>query len=115
MDNRVIDWKLTSQFPSDYPITQSLNYPIRARVTALFALFIVAWLWLDARAQTNAPIVSGAHRFEKVAEGIYYATAKFTEPGDYVLHLTGNDYSGDGGGGFGCCWTTSLVKVAVKP
>jgi hypothetical protein len=43
------------------------------------------------------------------------ATAKFTEPGDYVLHLTGNDYSGDGGGGFGCCWTTSLVKVSVKP
>jgi len=43
------------------------------------------------------------------------ATAKFSEPGDYVLHLTGNDYSGDGGGGFGCCWTTSLVKVTVKP
>jgi hypothetical protein len=43
------------------------------------------------------------------------ATAKFAEPGDYVLHITGNDYSGDGGGGFGCCWTTSLVKVAVKP
>jgi hypothetical protein len=43
------------------------------------------------------------------------ATAKFAEPGDYVLHVTGNDYSGDGGGGFGCCWTTSLVKVSVKP
>jgi hypothetical protein len=43
------------------------------------------------------------------------STAKFGEPGDYVLHVTGNDYSGDGGGGFGCCWTTSLVKVAVKP
>jgi hypothetical protein len=43
------------------------------------------------------------------------ATAKFSEPGDYVLHATGNDYSGDGGGGFGCCWTTSLVKVSVKP
>jgi hypothetical protein len=43
------------------------------------------------------------------------ATAKFSEPGDYVLHMTGNDYSGDGGQGFGCCWTTSLVKVAVKP
>ncbi|MCU1384142.1 MAG: hypothetical protein JWL71_2839 [Acidobacteria bacterium] len=42
-------------------------------------------------------------------------TAKFAEPGDYVLHVTGNDYSGDGGGGFGCCWTTSLIKVAVKP
>ena len=43
------------------------------------------------------------------------ATAKFGEPGDYVLHAIGNDYSGDGGGGFGCCWTTAVVKVAVKP
>ena len=42
-------------------------------------------------------------------------TAKFSEAGDYVLQATGNDYSGDGGGGFGCCWTTTLVKVAVKP
>jgi len=41
--------------------------------------------------------------------------ASFSEPGDYVLHVTANDYSGDGGGGFGCCWTTALVKVAVKP
>lgn len=40
--------------------------------------------------------------------------ATFSEPGDYVLHLTANDYSGDGGGGFGCCWTTALVKVSVK-
>jgi hypothetical protein len=40
---------------------------------------------------------------------------KFSEAGDYVLHLTANDYSGDGGGGFGCCWTTALVKVSVKP
>jgi hypothetical protein len=43
------------------------------------------------------------------------ATATFTEAGEYILHVTGNDYSGDGGGGFGCCWTTTLVKVAVKP
>ena len=42
------------------------------------------------------------------------ATATFSEPGDYVLHVTANDYSGDGGGGFQCCWTTALVKVAVK-
>jgi hypothetical protein len=40
---------------------------------------------------------------------------KFSEPGDYVVHITANDFSGDGGGGFGCCWTTALVKVAVKP
>jgi len=39
----------------------------------------------------------------------------FGEPGDYVLHVTVNDYSGDGGGGFQCCWTTGLVKVSVTP
>ena len=40
---------------------------------------------------------------------------KFSETGDYVLQVTVNDYSGDGGGGFQCCWTTGLVKVSVKP
>ena len=40
---------------------------------------------------------------------------KFSQPGDYVLHVTANDYSGDGGGGFQCCWTTALVRVSVKP
>ena len=42
-------------------------------------------------------------------------TAKFSAPGDYVLHVTANDFSGDGGGGFVCCWTTALVKVTVTP
>jgi len=42
-------------------------------------------------------------------------TAKFSEPGEYVLQVTANDYSGDGGGGFQCCWTNSLVRVTVTP
>jgi hypothetical protein len=42
-------------------------------------------------------------------------TATFMEPGDYVLNVTANDYSGEGGGGFQCCWTTAKVKVSVKP
>jgi hypothetical protein len=42
-------------------------------------------------------------------------TATFSDPGEYVLHVIGNDYSGDGGGGFGCCWTTALLKVTVNP
>jgi glyoxylase-like metal-dependent hydrolase (beta-lactamase superfamily II) len=33
---------------------------------------------MNGRLQTSGPIVSGAHRFEKVAEGIYYATASGT-------------------------------------
>jgi cyclase len=51
---------------------------MRARVTILFILFAAGWLWLDARAQTGGPIVSGAHRFEKVTDGVYYATASGT-------------------------------------
>jgi hypothetical protein len=43
------------------------------------------------------------------------ASAKFSEPGDYVLHVIVNDYSGDGGGGEQCCWTFGDVKVSVKP
>jgi hypothetical protein len=42
-------------------------------------------------------------------------TAKFAQPGDYILHVTANDYSGGGGGGFQCCWTTAMVKVSVTP
>jgi hypothetical protein len=41
-------------------------------------------------------------------------TVTFSEPGDYILHVTAGDYSGKGGGGAGCCWTTALVKVTVK-
>lgn len=41
-------------------------------------------------------------------------TVMFSQPGDYMLHVTANDYSGNGGGGSVCCWTTAIVKVAVK-
>ena len=42
-------------------------------------------------------------------------TVTFSEPGDYVVHVTANDLSGEGGGATGCCWTTSMLKVAVSP
>lgn len=41
-------------------------------------------------------------------------TATFSQPGDYVLHLVVNDYSGPGGAGFQCCWTNAQVKVKVQ-
>ena len=43
------------------------------------------------------------------------ATVTFKEPGDYVLQVTANDYSGEGGSGEVCCWTTAMVKVSVTP
>lgn len=42
-------------------------------------------------------------------------TATFSEAGDYVLHVVANDWSGNGGMGFQCCWTNAMVKVSVKP
>jgi hypothetical protein len=41
-------------------------------------------------------------------------TATFSEPGEYVLRLVANDWSGEGGRGFQCCWSNAQVKVSVK-
>jgi hypothetical protein len=41
-------------------------------------------------------------------------TATFSEPGDYIIEVAANDWSGEGGRGFQCCWTSAQVKVAVK-
>lgn len=40
--------------------------------------------------------------------------AAFSQPGEYILHVTANDYTGEGGGGFQCCWTNGEVRVSVK-
>ncbi|MGC4085515.1 MAG: hypothetical protein QM736_26180 [Vicinamibacterales bacterium] len=41
-------------------------------------------------------------------------TATFAAPGEYVLHASVNDFSGEGGGGEVCCWTNVLVRVTVE-
>lgn len=48
-------------------------------------------------------------------QGKAVTTANFTEPGEYVLRVAANDWSGDGGRGFQCCWSNAQVKVTVKP
>jgi hypothetical protein len=42
-------------------------------------------------------------------------TVTFTDPGEYVLEVIANDWSGEGGRGFQCCWTNAMVKVSVQP
>lgn len=41
-------------------------------------------------------------------------TVTFSDAGEYVLQVTANDASGEGGGGFQCCWTNAQLKVSVK-
>jgi hypothetical protein len=50
-----------------------------------------------------------------VFHGKAITTATFSEPGEYVLHAQANDWSGEGGRGFQCCWSNAQVKVTVKP
>jgi hypothetical protein len=46
-------------------------------------------------------------------EGKFSTTATFAAPGEYIVRVQANDRSGDGGGGFQCCWTNVHVKVSV--
>jgi len=41
-------------------------------------------------------------------------TATFSEPGEYILRMVANDWSGEGGRGFQCCWSNAQVKVSVR-
>lgn len=50
-----------------------------------------------------------------IEDGKASTTAKFSAPGEYVIRVQANDASGDGGGGFQCCWTNVHVKVTVTP
>jgi len=46
--------------------------------------------------------------------GMISATATFSAAGEYLLRVQANDESGEGGGGFQCCWTNTYVKVTVR-
>ena len=48
------------------------------------------------------------------AGGKATASVTFSAPGEYVIRVQANDSSGEGGGGFQCCWSNVHVKVNVK-
>ena len=55
------------------------------------------------------------HTFDDLAGGETMTSVTFDAPGQYRLMATGNDVSGNGGGGDQCCWTTAHVDVTVNP
>jgi len=48
------------------------------------------------------------------ADGKASTTATFNKPGEYIVRAQANDATGEGGGGFQCCWTNVHVKVNVQ-
>ena len=97
----------------DMKYTSGTSAPVGANRQA------VTMRWTKYRGPGDVKFDKARPEIEKLQTGEGFsgrstANATFSEPGEYVLHLTTNDYSGDGGGGFGCCWTTALLKVSVK-
>ena len=106
---------LTAWVQDDAKLTTSSGAPPRnlgAPVTLRWSKFRGPGMVTFANARPEVEKITGG------APGVPFSgkattTVTFSDAGDYVLHLVLNDYSGDGGGGFQCCWTTSQVKVAV--
>jgi hypothetical protein len=65
-------------------------------------------------ANPRPPVVEAPWQAGAAFNGKAATTATFSEPGEYVLRVVANDWSGDGGQGFQCCWTNAQVKVLVK-
>jgi hypothetical protein len=75
-------------------------------------------IWSSPGACIAAPRTSSFAKekpeIDKAADGKTETKATFSAPGDYILRAQANDISGEGGGGFQCCWTNAHVKVTVK-
>jgi hypothetical protein len=52
--------------------------------------------------------VSAKQQGERVS-----VNAIFDKAGEYIVRVQANDESGEGGGGFQCCWTNAYLKVNV--
>ena len=74
----------------------------------------LALSWSLHRGPADVTFANTKPAIDKAAEGKTATTATFTAPGDYILRVQANDISGEGGGGFQCCWTNAHVKVTVK-
>jgi hypothetical protein len=73
----------------------------------------LALTWTLHRGPAEVSFSNPKPEIDKAADGKTTTTATFTAPGEYILRVQANDISGDGGGGFQCCWTNAHVRVNV--
>lgn len=71
--------------------------------------------WALHRGEGDVSFSETKPKVDMSAGGKTTTTATFSKAGEFVLRVQGNDSSGEGGGGFQCCWTNAFVKVTVKP
>ena len=75
--------------------------------------------WLKYRGPGQVVFSEERPAVEKLTAGTGFhgkasVTATFGQAGEYILHVVGNDYSGEGGSGFQCCWSNAQIKVMVE-
>ena len=75
----------------------------------------LALTWSMFRGPGAVKFENAKPSIDKEQNGKSSTTATFTAPGEYILRLQANDSTGEGGGGFQCCWTNVHVGVSVKP
>jgi hypothetical protein len=71
-------------------------------------------MWHKHRGPGDVKFTEERPKVDFAAEGKTSTSATFSAPGEYVLRAQANDATGEGGGGFQCCWTSAHVKVTVK-
>lgn len=92
-----------SQQPKTPPVTVTWS-KLRGPGTVTFA-----------SAKPTVELANGGQLTAAGVSGVAKTTATFSAPGEYVLLVVANDWSGNGGHGYQCCWTNAQVKVSVKP
>ena len=70
--------------------------------------------WSVFRGPGNVTFSQARPTLDRANGGKASTNATFSAPGDYLLRVQANDSSGDGGGGFQCCWTNAHVAVTVN-
>lgn len=74
----------------------------------------VTMMWHKHRGPGEVTFAEVRPTVDFEGDGKASTTATFAVPGEYILRGQVNDATGEGGGGFQCCWTNVHVKVTVK-
>lgn len=73
----------------------------------------VSATWSKFRGPGAVAFAEGRARVVVDPSGVAKTAATFASAGEYLLRVAGNDASGEGGGGFQCCWSSTFVRVTV--
>jgi hypothetical protein len=74
---------------------------------------LVTVSWSEFRGPAGVTFEPAAPAVDEKS-GAATTSATFAASGDYTLRVQVNDSTGDGGGGFQCCWTNAHVNVSVR-